>query len=356
MESGKKAIEAVENVGKNSGALASGSIIWSLTTNSLLVNSPTLLALQLSQYILSKVESKVAGIPFQQYVTEDQANSLADYDSHSSLVAALGVLIPVSLLGDIVDPMATQITLSLDAEQQLELVNNKGERIGEEFSPNSWQLSQHELSDVYLSDMAVGQHDFVLTSIAQFANGSEQKNVVSVELNVLDANNSPLGHFVNEQVGIEQAQTMTFSDDETLIDQNDFAQLEFDGELFENQLINDVFVWNIDEHGSLDNVAIDIMTDFKPEDRVNLTELLDGEHQGHFTEYLHVEYDASNDQTVLTISNDGEFDGTETTSAEYSAKANHEIVIEHVNLVGNAGDQATVIENLIANQQLVVNG
>lgn len=287
----------------------------------------------------------------------DGATHLDSY-SHmqNSVVAALGILIPLAIIADVVHSDATQLSIQLDGINKAKLVNSDGEPIGEELGDGSWALSIDELNDLHVINLSVGQHIITVHSEAQFPNGEVQKNSMDIDLNVIDAANNPLSDFDDEFMGLTNFNENLDNGSSFLTaDQND-SQLNFD---FTNNFLTDVsgqevFNWNIADHASSEILVIDIISDFKPEDRVNLSELLDGEHEGQFSNFLHVEYDADNDQTILSISNQGDFDGSESQLVDYASKADHEVVFENVNLVGNASDQSSVIQNLIINQQLVV--
>jgi len=113
----------------------------------------------------------------------------------------------------------------------------------------------------------------------------------------------------------------------------------------------DVFKWELGDNGTTASPATDVITDFNVAqgDVLNLKDLLIGENAGNLTNFLHFEQSGAN--TTLFVSHNGGF-----TNGVFNTNADTQIItLNNVSLtdLGGAND-AAIIQNLLANNQLIV--
>ena len=108
----------------------------------------------------------------------------------------------------------------------------------------------------------------------------------------------------------------------------------------------DTFVWKLNEQGSTTEPSVDVLTDFSDGegDVLDLRDLLLDEQNNELTDYLHFEYDADNDQTVVQIDEEGGL----------FFRPTQEIVLQGVDLTGGGSltDQQ-IIDSLITGNNLI---
>ncbi|WP_298625103.1 DUF5801 repeats-in-toxin domain-containing protein [uncultured Legionella sp.] len=115
----------------------------------------------------------------------------------------------------------------------------------------------------------------------------------------------------------------------------------------------DLFKWEADDHGTEGMPHFDVITDFNPaEDKIDLSELLQGEHIGNYTNFLHLDYDSDSNTTILSISTQGHFN--DAAPSENATKTDQVIMFQGIDLVGAAPNQADIINNLVAMNQIVL--
>jgi Ca2+-binding RTX toxin-like protein len=111
----------------------------------------------------------------------------------------------------------------------------------------------------------------------------------------------------------------------------------------------DVFKWSLADVGVAGSPAQDVITDFDmvaSSDKLDLRDLLQGESTATLENYLHFEKVGSD--TVIHISSDGSFDGTNTSTATVQT-----ITLQNVDLIGSYANDQQIIQNLIDNQKLI---
>ena len=108
----------------------------------------------------------------------------------------------------------------------------------------------------------------------------------------------------------------------------------------------DTFVWKVNEQGTPSSPAVDVLTDFSVADgdALDLSDLLVDEQNNALTDFLHFEYDAANNQTVVQIDQDGGM----------FFRPTQEIVLQGVDLTaaGSLTDQQ-IIDTLLAGNNLI---
>jgi Ca2+-binding RTX toxin-like protein len=109
----------------------------------------------------------------------------------------------------------------------------------------------------------------------------------------------------------------------------------------------DVFRWELNDGGTETSPAIDVVKDFNPGegDSLDLRDLLVGENTANIIEYLNFSYDAATKTTVVEVRSSG----------DAMAAPDQIIRLENIDLVGGL-DNATVIQNLITNNNLLIDG
>jgi Ca2+-binding RTX toxin-like protein len=112
----------------------------------------------------------------------------------------------------------------------------------------------------------------------------------------------------------------------------------------------DVFKWELGNDGAVGAPAADIITDFSVAegDVLDLKDLLIGENAGNLTNFLHFEESGAN--TIVHVNSTGGFAG-----GFNPAQDTQTITLNNVSLtdLGGAND-AAIIQNLLANNQLIV--
>jgi Ca2+-binding RTX toxin-like protein len=108
----------------------------------------------------------------------------------------------------------------------------------------------------------------------------------------------------------------------------------------------DTFVWKLNEQGDPATPAVDVITDFSlaDGDALDISDLIIDEENNALTDYLHFEYDADNNQTIVQIDQDG--------GAFF--RSTQEVVLQGVDLTaaGTMSDQ-DIIADLMANNNLI---
>ncbi|RYY75249.1 MAG: tandem-95 repeat protein, partial [Gammaproteobacteria bacterium] len=105
----------------------------------------------------------------------------------------------------------------------------------------------------------------------------------------------------------------------------------------------DTFVWQLADKGTTAAPAVDTVNDSDGSDKLNLSDLLQGENSGNLTNYLHFTSDGTT--TTVSISSTGAFDGS-----NYGTATDQTIILTNVNLTG--GD-AAIINLLKTNNNLI---
>ncbi|MDP3269348.1 MAG: type I secretion C-terminal target domain-containing protein, partial [Legionella sp.] len=286
-----------------------------------------------------------------------------------SMVAALGALIPLQIAADVINPVPNEVSVKIDGLGNAVIVDNEGNALGNSLGNGSWELSSDQLSNVYLQNLEEGEHTIVVTAVSDVNDGQPQESVPqNINVNVVDATQNDLeGGGTNDHIiGSELNDVLIgiFGDD--LLEGKGGDDILIGGE--GNDVLiggrgndtltggegSDVFKWEAEDHGTLGLPEVDIVTDFNPqEDKLDLSNLLQGEHNGNYENYLHFEYDANGNYTTISISTNGGFNGSETAPAEVLSKSDQLIVVNGVDFVGAAATQADIINNLVALQQIV---
>ncbi|MGB5669509.1 MAG: cadherin domain-containing protein, partial [Sedimenticolaceae bacterium] len=108
----------------------------------------------------------------------------------------------------------------------------------------------------------------------------------------------------------------------------------------------DTFVWKLNEQGTPASPTVDVLSDFSISegDALDISDLLVDEQANELTDYLHFEYDADNNQTVMQIDQDGGM----------FFRATQEVVLQGVDLTGAGSltDQQ-IIDTLLAGNNLI---
>jgi len=131
------------------------------------------------------------------------------------------------------------------------------------------------------------------------------------------------------------------------------------GNLGIDDLTTDTFVWNLGDEGSLATPAVDTINNFGTaagSDILDLRDLLVGEdYSGESLDnYLH--FEVSGGDTTIYVSTSGAFNNGNSTGAPTANVSNNDvqqIVLTGVDIVGGLGTDAEVINNLIAQQQIL---
>jgi len=110
----------------------------------------------------------------------------------------------------------------------------------------------------------------------------------------------------------------------------------------------DVFVWQLADKGIAGSPANDRVTDFTENaaDRLDISDLLQGESLGTLTNYLHFTYDSGTNATTVHISSAGGY------SSGFAAGATDQLIVLSGYNPG-ANPDATIISNLIAAGKLI---
>jgi Ca2+-binding RTX toxin-like protein len=121
-----------------------------------------------------------------------------------------------------------------------------------------------------------------------------------------------------------------------------------------NDLVTDVFQWQLGDAGTAGSPAADTITDFNASaahaggDIIDLRDLLVGESSSNLTDYLH--FSTSGGSTVVSISTSGAF-----ADGYASSLTNQTITLTGIDLVAGKTD-AQIIEDLLKNGSLVAGG
>ena len=314
--------------------------------------------------------------------TDDNANfgaggSLQDFDTtninvnaradspelqilYNSITAALGVIIPLNISADVVNPVNDELSVKLDGLGNASLVDAQGQPIGTSLGNGSWEIAAAQLPNVHVQNLDEGQHTLTITAVSDTGDNQPLQSVPqTVDLTVVDGSLQELqGQNGTDLVlGSDLGNTLRgiFGDDVLVGGAgNDLLIGGAGNDTLTGGAGSDVFKWEAADHGIVGTPNIDVITDFNPqEDKIDLTDLLQGEHNGNYTSYMHLEYDSQSNNTLLSISSEGHFDGSEVTPTDITAKTDQQIVIHGVDLVGAATNQAEIITQLFAAQQVV---
>ena len=110
----------------------------------------------------------------------------------------------------------------------------------------------------------------------------------------------------------------------------------------------DVFVWKLADKGTAGSPASDTVADFNENtgDKLNISDLLQGENSSNLANYLHFTYDSGTNATTVHISSTGGY-----SSGFSNAQTDQTIVLSNYN-PGSTSD-ATIITNLISAGKLI---
>ena len=110
----------------------------------------------------------------------------------------------------------------------------------------------------------------------------------------------------------------------------------------------DVFVWQLADKGTTGSPANDTVADFTQSttDRLDISDLLQGENSSNLTNYLHFTYDSGSNTTTVHISSAGGY-----SSGFSNSQTDQTIVLSNYN-PGSTSD-TTIINNLIAAGKLI---
>jgi large repetitive protein len=110
----------------------------------------------------------------------------------------------------------------------------------------------------------------------------------------------------------------------------------------------DVFVWKLADKGTAGSPATDTVADFTENvgDKLNISDLLQGETSATLTNYLHFTYDAGTNATTVHISSAGGY------SSGFSNSATDQTIVLSGYNPGNNSD-AIIINNLITAGKLI---
>lgn len=291
---------------------------------------------------------------------------------YHSVVAALAILIPLNIQAEVVNPAANELRVRLDGLGDAVPVDENGNPLGLMLAQGSWEISASHLQQLHLQNASEGEHSITVTAISDVGDNNPLESAPqTIELTVVnsalhDLENTQNDHSNTHLVGSELEDVLrgVFGDDmldgkggnDLLIagDGNDILIGGKGNDTLTGGAGHDIFLWQANDHGVEGSPERDIITDFNPqEDKLDLSQLLQGENESNLTHYLHFAYDAQSDTTTLSISTQGHFDGTEATPVDVTAKTDQEIVING-DLVGPATTQADIINTLFTAQQIVV--
>jgi len=109
---------------------------------------------------------------------------------------------------------------------------------------------------------------------------------------------------------------------------------------------DDIFRWEFGDAGTVDVPAHDVAKDFgNGNDKLDLADLLQGENSGNLTQYLNFSYDGANTQVQVS-----------STGVLNTSGYDQLITLEGVDLTGGSSDQSAIINALISQGKLVVDG
>ena len=285
--------------------------------------------------------------------------------AHLSLIAAFGALIPLQISADVVNPVNNELSVKLEGLTHSP-VDSDGNLVGTSLGNNSWEIPANHLSNLYINNIEEGTHEIKVTAISDVNDGQPASSApLIINLTVVDPSLQDLPSLHDLQgsagndyiIGSELNDVLVgvFGDDilnggggnDVLIGGNGNDTLTGGTGL-------DVFQWEKDHHGTEGMPDFDVITDFNPvEDMVNLADLLEGEHTGNYSNFLHLEYDAATNETILSISTQGHFDESQS-AADILAKTDQVILFQNVDLVGAQPNQADIINNLVALHQIIL--
>jgi large repetitive protein len=293
---------------------------------------------------------------------------------YQTMIAALGALIPLHVSAEVVNPAANELTVRLDGLGTAIPVDSDGNQIGTSLGSGSWELHPNQLNNLYLSNLTEGEHNISATAVSDTNNGpSESSLPQSINVTVIDStqhdlqggagNDYIVGSDLNDVlIGVlgddvlmgGAGDDMLFGGDgnDTLMggDGNDVLIGGKGNDTLTGGEGEDIFKWEAGDHGLPGAPDIDIITDFNEnEDTIDLSELLQGETEGNYSNYLHFEF--VDNTTVLSISTEGNFNEN---PADLSAKTDQVIMIHGVDLVNGGTNQSDIISNLIAMQQVIL--
>ncbi|MGL6035658.1 MAG: type I secretion C-terminal target domain-containing protein, partial [Legionella sp.] len=300
---------------------------------------------------------------------------------NQSIVAALGALFPLHLAAEVANPAANELTVRLDGLSTMP-VDSNGNPIGIALGNNAWSVNTDQLSNLYVQNLEQGTHTITVTAISSTDTPQDQAIASPpqvIHLNVLDSTQHALegGAGSDLIIGSELNDILVGVLGDDILEGKAGDDLLYGGE--GNDVLNggegndlliggpgndiltggagkDIFKWQVDDHGTAGAPDIDVITDFNPqEDKIDLSQLLQGEHAGNYENFLHFEYNAADNSTVLSISTQGQF-SENAPAAELSAKTDQVIMLQGVDLVGAPGSQVDLINNLVALQQIIVDG
>lgn len=299
---------------------------------------------------------------------------------YQTMIAALGALIPLHLSADVVSPIDGELTVRLDGLGNAVPVDSSGNEIGFDSGNGSWVLNPDQLSNLYLRDMDQGTHNITVTAVSDVGDGQPEASVPqTINLTVIDsAQNELQGTDGNDYiVGSDFNDVLigVFGDDildgqggDDLLIGGDGNDTLFGGD--GNDVLiggagndtltggngEDVFKWEVNDHGAPGQPDMDVITDFnQQEDKIDLSELLQGENTSNYSNYLHFEYDSATETTVLSISTEGNFDeNAPDPNAVIAANTDQVIFIHGVDFVNGSNTQTEIINNLVALQQVIL--
>jgi T1SS-143 domain-containing protein len=295
---------------------------------------------------------------------------------HIAMIAALGALIPLNISAQVVNPVNNELTVRLDGLTNSP-VDSNGDPVGTQMG-NAWIVPAAQLGDLYVHDITAGAHEITVTAISDVYDGhststpSQVINLTVIDPNIQNiegglANDYIIGSDFNDVlVGLFGNDTLVGNGGNDTLIGNDGNDILIGGtgddvlvggqgnDTLTGSAGMDLFKWEAGDHGTEGMPDIDLITDFNPdEDKLDLSDLLQGEHTYNYTNFLHLTFDNDTQTTILSISTQGHFNETNTPQ-DNAGKTDQIIMFQGVDLVGVLPNQADIINNLVAHNQIIL--
>ncbi|KTD60914.1 DUF5801 repeats-in-toxin domain-containing protein [Legionella shakespearei] len=281
---------------------------------------------------------------------------------YQTMVAALGALIPLHISASVINEADNELTVRLDGLGTAVPVDSAGNQVGTSLGGGSWQLQPDQLNNLYLSNLAEGEHNITATAVSDVNNGPVEESMpLPINVTVIDSTLHEL------QGGIGNDYIIGFDSNDVLI--GDWGDDVLIGGGGDDTLIGgpgndtltggggiDTFIWMQGDDGTVANKAVDIITDFKANNVenstdasvLNLADLLSGENADNLDNYLNISTTGSD--TRISINPDGQLD-----HGNIDGTATQTIILQGVDLtaVFSTTNSHEIINHLVANGNLI---
>ena len=187
------------------------------------------------------------------------------------ILALQGAWVPLNLSASVVNPAPGELSVRIQNLGSAQVVDEHGQSVGHA-DGNDWLLPMDQSVPIYLKDLPAGDHALTLSAESSLGGGTLSSATETITIH------SQSGH---DLLGSDQGDWLFGSsgNDRLLGGMGDDVLRGGQGnDILTGGAGSDLFVWGSGDEGTTASLAIDTITDFRPQegDRIDLADLLKG--------------------------------------------------------------------------------